>query len=55
LATVANGDVVASWNFRHIVRFDKIRQFNAVNLEAGDKPLAIRYPREIASDDGEAE
>jgi hypothetical protein len=55
LATVANADVVASWNFRHIVRFDKIRQFNAVNLEAGYKPLAIHSPREIASDDGETE
>ncbi|MEP7345139.1 MAG: hypothetical protein ABI877_07725, partial [Gemmatimonadaceae bacterium] len=31
LATVANADVVACWNFRHIVRFDKIRLFNAVN------------------------
>ena len=55
LATVANADVVASWNFRHIVRFDKIRLFNAVNLEAGYKPLAIHSPREIASDDSQAE
>jgi hypothetical protein len=55
LATIANADVVASWNFRHIVRFDKIRQFNAVNLEVGYKPLAIHSPREIASDDSEAE
>lgn len=55
LATVANVDVVASWNFRHIVRFDKIRLFNAVNLEAGYKPLAIHSPREIASDDIQTE
>jgi hypothetical protein len=55
LATVANADVVASWNFRHIVRFDKIRLFNAVNLEAGYKPLAIHSPREIASDASNAE
>ncbi len=55
LATVANADVVASWNFRHIVRFDKIRLFNAVNLEAGYKPLAIHSPREIATDDSQAE
>jgi hypothetical protein len=55
LATVADADVVASWNFRHIVRFDKIRLFNAVNLEAGYKPLAIHSPREIASDASNAE
>jgi len=55
LATVADADVVASWNFRHIVRFDKIRLFSAVNLEAGYKPVAIHSPREIASDDTPAE
>ena len=55
LATIAKADVVASWNFRHIVRFDKIRLFNAVNLEAGFMPLAIHSPREIASDDSQAE
>ena len=47
LATVANVDVLASWNFRHIVHFDKIRQFNAVNLEQGYKSIDIRSPREI--------
>jgi hypothetical protein len=53
IATIANADVVASWNFRHIVRFDKIRLFNAVNLEAGYKAIAVHSPREIASDDSE--
>ena len=48
LATVANVDVLVSWNFRHIVRLDKIRQFNAVNLEQGYKQLAIYSPREVA-------
>ena len=52
LATVADADIVVSWNFRHIVRFDKIRQFNAVNLEAGFKVIAIHSPREVATDDG---
>ncbi len=51
LATVADADIVVSWNFRHIVRFDKIRQFNAVNLEAGYKAIAIHSPREVATDD----
>jgi hypothetical protein len=38
---VAEVDVLVSWNFRHIVRLDKIRLFNAVNLELGYKPLSI--------------
>lgn len=50
-ATVAEVDVLVSWNFRHIVRLDKIRLFNAINLEQGYKPLSIYSPREVVSDD----
>ncbi|CAN5740996.1 hypothetical protein BH23GEM5_BH23GEM5_23000 [soil metagenome] len=35
LATVAEVDLLVSWNFRHIVHYEKIRLFNAVNLERG--------------------
>ena len=49
VATVAEVDVVVSWNFRHIVRLDKIRLFNGVNLECGYKPLTIYSPREVAT------
>ena len=38
----------SSWNFRHIVRLDRIRQFNSVNIELGYKQLAIYSPREVA-------
>ncbi len=47
VATVADVDVVVSWNFKHIVHFEKIRLFNAVNLEYGYKPLYIHSPREV--------
>jgi len=47
LATVAEVDIVVSWNFKHIVHFDKIRFFNAVNLERGYKPVSIHSPREV--------
>ena len=47
IATIANVDVVVSWNFRHIVRLDKIRLFNAVNIEMGYKILNIYSPREV--------
>lgn len=49
LATIAEVDVLVSWNFKHIVRLDKIRLFNAVNLEQGYKPLTIYSPREVIS------
>lgn len=51
LATIAEADVLVSWNFKHIVRFDKIRLFNAVHLEYGYKPLQIYSPREVTTHD----
>ncbi|HEV2854389.1 MAG TPA: PIN domain protein [Thermoanaerobaculia bacterium] len=51
LATVADVDLLVSWNFKHIVRFDKIRLFNAVNLEQGYKALSIHSPREVTTRD----
>ncbi len=49
IATVAESDVLVSWNFKHIVRFDKIRLFNAVNLEYGYRSLQIFSPREVTT------
>ena len=49
LTSVADVDVLVSWNFGHIVRLDKIRLFGAVNLELGYKPLSIYSPREVAT------
>lgn len=49
LATVAQADVLVSWNFKHIVHFGKIRLFNAVNIEYGYKPLQIYSPREVTT------
>lgn len=49
IATVADVDLVTSWNFKHIVRFDRIRAFHAVNLENGYKAVEIYSPREVTS------
>jgi hypothetical protein len=49
LSTISDVDILVSWNFRHIVRYDKIRQFNAVNLEQGYHTLDIYSPREVTS------
>ena len=52
LATLAEVDALVSWNFRHIVRLEKIRLFNAVNAELGHKALNILSPREVTTYEG---
>lgn len=47
VATVHRIDVLASWNFRHIVNLDKIRGYNSVNLRYGYQPLEIRSPNDL--------
>ena len=47
LATVAECDVIVSWNFKHIVNFRKIPLFNAVNVLKGYRQLAIHSPLEV--------
>jgi hypothetical protein len=54
MATIADVDLLVSWNFKHIVHYDKIRRFNAINLERGYKPIQIFSPREVISYDNEA-
>ena len=52
LATIAEVDALVSWNFKHIVRLEKIRLFNAVNVESGYRALSIRSPREVTTYEG---
>jgi hypothetical protein len=47
LATLADVDALVSWNFRHIVRLDKIKVFHAVNVARGYSQIAIYSPREV--------
>ena len=47
IATVLRVDVLVSWNFKHIVNLDRIKQFNSVNLKEGYSILEIRSPREV--------
>jgi hypothetical protein len=35
LATVSRADAIVSWNFKHIVRLDKMKSYNQVNLQNG--------------------
>jgi hypothetical protein len=52
LATIAQVDSLVSWNFKHVVRLEKIRLFNEVNVQLGYKPLSILSPREVTSHEG---
>ncbi|GHT10197.1 hypothetical protein AGMMS4956_01160 [Bacteroidia bacterium] len=40
-------DCLISWNFKHIVNFDKIKLFNAINLRFGYPLIDIRSPLEF--------
>ena len=51
IATVQRVDILGSWNFKHIVKWSRIRAFNAVNLKQGYPPLEIRSPQEVYHED----
>jgi len=47
LATIHRVDVLASWNFKHIVNLTRIRGYNGVNLKNGYASIEIRNPKEL--------
>lgn len=47
ITTINRIDVLVSWNFTHIVNFNKIRLFNSVNLKQGYPAIDIRTPIEL--------
>ena len=49
-ATVAQADAIVSWNFKHIVRLDKIKAYNEINRAMGFGPLTILSPKEVVYD-----
>ena len=46
-ATVARADLVLSWNFKHLVNYDRIHKFNGVNALNGYPQIEIRSPLEV--------
>ena len=50
-ATIARVDAIVSWNFKHIVRFDKMKAFNQVNLQNGYGIIQIVSPKEVIFDE----
>ncbi len=47
LATVHKVDVLASWNFKHIVNLDRINGYNSVNISLGYQSIEIRSPKDL--------
>ncbi|EKD50398.1 MAG: hypothetical protein ACD_62C00549G0005 [uncultured bacterium] len=47
LATVALCQIIVSWNFKHIVHYDKIDLYNAINTKNGYNRIAICAPAEV--------
>jgi len=52
-ATVARADAIVSWNFQHIVRLDRMKAYNQVNLSQGYGILTIVTPKEVLMDENE--
>ncbi len=47
ISTVSGCDLIVSWNFKHIVHFDKIPKYNAVNTLNGYNHIGIYSPLEV--------
>jgi len=47
LATIFGADLVVSWNFKHIVHFEKIAGYEGVNSLRGYRSPKIFSPREV--------
>ena len=53
LATTAKCDLIVSWNFKHIVHFEKIPKYNAVNILQGYSKIGIFSPLEVITYENE--
>ncbi len=47
LATINKVDVLASWNFKHIVNLERIKGYNSVNHRLGYQMIEIRSPKDL--------
>jgi len=49
-ATVAGADLIISWNFKHIISFNRIRGYNSVNIRFGYRTMTILSPKEVSDE-----
>lgn len=50
-ASVVGADIIISWNFKHIVQFEKIKGYHAVNLINNYPQIPIHSPTEVISNE----
>lgn len=53
IASILKVDSLVSWNFKHMVNFFRIKQYNAINLKFGYQTIDIRTPKEVTYEDTE--
>jgi hypothetical protein len=47
MATILKVDSLVSWNFKHMVNFFRLKQYNSINLKYGYSIIDIRTPKEV--------
>ena len=47
ISSILKVDSLVSWNFKHMVNFFRIRQYNSINLKFGYSTIDIRSPKEV--------
>lgn len=53
MATILKVDSLVSWNFKHMVNFFRIKQYNSINLKFGYQTIDIRTPKEVIYGNGD--
>lgn len=51
ISSIIKVDSLVSWNFKHMVNFFRIRQYNSINLKFGYATIDIRTPKEVTYGD----
>lgn len=53
ISSILKVDSLVSWNFKHMVNFFRIKQYNSINLKFGHSIIDIRTPKEVTYADTE--
>jgi predicted nucleic acid-binding protein len=50
IATIADMEIIISWNFQHIVKRKTRNMINVINLREGYRTIEICSPKEVIED-----
>ena len=51
ISTILKVESLVSWNFRHMVNFFRIQQYNLIDIKFGYSTIDIRTPKELTYED----